>query len=125
DNNGLVNLNDVLLLQGLILNPEQLPVGYSSWRFIDASYVFPGMIYDNNYPNTKTFKGLTHGLTTAFMGVKIGDVSGDAVPNEETECKTMDWDGTLSFEIADEQLLKGEIHTIEILTREFEGIQGY
>jgi hypothetical protein len=59
------------------------------------------------------------------MGVKIGDVSGDAVPNVENECKTMDWDGTLSFEIADKQLQKGETHTIEIRASGFERIQGY
>jgi hypothetical protein len=125
DHNGIISLNDVLLLRKLILNPEQVPVGYSSWRFIDAGYVFPGMVYDHNYPNTKAFTGLTHGLSAEFMGVKIGDVSGDAVPNVENECKTMDWDGTLSFEIADKQLQKGETHTIEIRASGFERIQGY
>jgi Cohesin domain len=73
------------LLQGVY---QELPFN-TSWRFIDANYVFPNPAnpFQASFPEINTIGNILLDTLyeTAFIAVKIGDVDCDAVPGLSTQ----------------------------------------
>jgi hypothetical protein len=86
DNSGNVSVNDLLELKDIILrNYRSLPAS-TSWRFIDADFVFSDL--DNPMsdpiPAAYTIATFTQDMSDLnFVGVKVGDLTGDVnTPSE-------------------------------------------
>ncbi len=72
---GSITTFDLLLFRKLLLGLiTELP-NNTTWRFIDAKYVFedPQNIYD--FPEVKSVKDIVAGSGADFYGIKIGDVN--------------------------------------------------
>ncbi|MBR9920155.1 MAG: T9SS type A sorting domain-containing protein [Bacteroidetes bacterium] len=85
NNSGTVTTMDMLAIRQVILYEEESFPNNTSWRFVDADYVFP----DPSNPWMETFPEIinyndlnTDQLETDFVGVKIGDVNNSVVAND-------------------------------------------
>ncbi|MBP6184104.1 MAG: hypothetical protein KA479_04135 [Saprospiraceae bacterium] len=125
NNSGTITWSDLHELRRIILNPEEGFKYNNSWRFVDASYVFPSAESIFGYPESKTFHALSHGSGTQFIGVKIGDVTGDAMPNSQEISDTASGRQALIFGISDQMLDEGKEVTVAVKASEFNDIMGY
>lgn len=124
-----VTTGDIVALRKLILHISNDFPNNTSWRFVDASYDFPSTgsplaqpfpeVYNlNNMPKT--------GMTANFVGVKIGDVQGDASPNSIVNNGTGTRSAeTLTLNVEDASLKAGEEKVIDVKANQFKGIDGY
>jgi hypothetical protein len=127
NNNCNISISDIIELRKLILAPSGANFSNNtSWRFVDGAYTFPNPNKPCNFMETKMFDVQGSGLNSAsFVAVKIGDVSGDHTPNSLLGTETRNSVGTLTFGIADQQLVAGQEYTVAITAENFTGVQGY
>lgn len=82
NDSGTVTVFDIVQIQRIILSINTEFEGNTSWRFIEATYPFLG---DNplveNYPEVCELYSLERNRIMNFVGIKIGDINGDARPN--------------------------------------------
>ena len=127
--NGAVTTSDITELRKIILNQIPTFLSNKSWRFVDMAYkfttatplkeAFPEYInIQSNVPTTLTKED--------FVGIKIGDVSGNADPNLATvKNEVLARSGQeLSIVTEDRDLKAGETVTIAFKTNGFEHIAG-
>lgn len=83
---GTITSFDMLQVRQLILNKIAEFPSNSSWRFIDAQYNFGSDIsstLSQNFRETIAIQQATESnIQLDFIGVKIGDVNGTAIPNK-------------------------------------------
>lgn len=79
---GTVTTADLVAIRSLILhNVDSFPSGVTSWRFVPADYVFPDPQQPFPIPQVINLNDLTEDhFFVDFIGIKTGDVSGNAVP---------------------------------------------
>lgn len=106
NNSGTVTTADYIELQQLIMNIIPSFPNNTSWRFIDACYQFP---VSNNpwfeaFPEVKNYSNLQLPITPdGFIGIKIGDLNGDAMPNSQasiSQAIAYDFQGALAEQIS-------------------------
>ncbi|GAA5221021.1 hypothetical protein GCM10025777_16510 [Membranihabitans marinus] len=110
NNNGVIEVTDMLELRKLVLNPNAILKNNSSWRFI------------NPLSGLELFKDqLSSGSSVVdFVGIKVGDVDLSSDPKSTSRSK----DGGLELVLTDQTLLPGDIYTIEVTSSNFESIKG-
>lgn len=78
DNSGSITALDVILLRQLILRKITVLPNNSSWRFVDADYVFkyPDAPWRENFPGLININSRDEGMRDSydFVAIKIGDV---------------------------------------------------
>ncbi|MCP4122820.1 MAG: HYR domain-containing protein [Bacteroidetes bacterium] len=120
---GTVSTADMIQIRKIILGIDTIFPNNTSWRFVDAAYVFP---FPENpffepFPEIFNVNNLDDELEADFVGVKTGDVNGDVLPNMLTEADDRDSRPTLPFVVIDQFLRKGE--KVEIPFRTSENIE--
>ncbi len=127
-NDGKVTTFDIVELRKLILHIiDELPEN-NSWRFVEELYQFPNPAnpFLPAFPEVIGINDLAQDeLENNFVGVKIGDVSGDAVPNEFASSEDRNFVGDLVFQVEDRELIAGETYTVEFNAEAFNNILGY
>jgi hypothetical protein len=126
---GSITTGDITELRKIILNQQPTFSNNKSWRFVDMAYkfttatplkeAFPEFInIQSNVPTTLTKED--------FIGIKIGDVSGNADPNLSVmKNEVLARNGQqLSIVTEDRDLKAGETVTIPFRTIGFENIAG-
>jgi hypothetical protein len=81
NNDNIISIADLIAVRRLILNLDTEFPNNSSWRFIDKSYAFPNVAnpWEESFPESITLQTSDDSPVGGnFIGVKIGDVSGDA-----------------------------------------------
>jgi len=116
---------DIVELRKLILGIYTELPNNTSWRFVDKNYVFPNPSnpFQDIFPETKEIVDpLTHQMYEDFVGVKTGDVNGNALSNSflHTEERAI---GTLLFDVQNRLVQSGETFTVEL--RPAEPTTGY
>ena len=84
NNSGNISAIDLVELRKIILGEQSSFTSNTSWRFIDKNYEF---INDSNpfnevFPEEYEIFNLDRDMTVDFIGVKVGDVTGNATFNE-------------------------------------------
>ncbi len=127
-NDGVVSTYDVVLLRKLILNIDPKLEFNTSWRFVDKAWTFPNA----NNPFTPAFPEVISINDIAqdqslndFVAIKIGDVTGDAKPNELVGSEERNFKGELVFATDDQELIAGETYTVDVKATDFTNILGY
>ncbi len=98
NNNRSVTTADILELRKLILGIYTNFPNNTSWRFVDADFVFPESSnpFKTLFPEARSLSGLSaHALTEHFAAIKVGDLNGNAITSsmhgaETTEARTHD-----------------------------------
>lgn len=81
NNSGTITTLDIVAGRKLILTIDPTFPNNTSWRFVDASYVFPDPTnpWAEVFPESRTYLSLmANQLDADFVGVKIGDVNQSA-----------------------------------------------
>ena len=116
DNSGSITDNDFTLIQQLILgNIDAFPTN-TSWRFIDADYVFPAPTnpWLESFPEIINIGNLlTNATDVDFVGVKIGDLDNSAESNAQV-LTDRHLAGTYELYTPDLRLKAGETYRIPI-----------
>ena len=127
NNNCEVSISDLLALRKMILEPDNAEFKKnSSWRFVDADYLFPSPLQPCGFPEqiARNIQG-NNVVSANFIGIKIGDISGDHSPNQLLESENRIAREVLNFTIPDHQLEAGQVYEIPITANGFSNILGY
>jgi len=75
--NNAISLQDAALIKQALLGNQQADAQWNtSWRFVDADYVFPNPNAPWNFPESVSLTGVVGPVTDVdFTGVKLGDVT--------------------------------------------------
>ncbi len=123
-----VTTYDIVEIQKAVLHITDKFSNNQSWRFVDAGYVFPNPTnpFVEPFPevyNINDFGGNMNAVD--FVAIKIGDVSGNAVPND-LDAPTDERSGqALQLSVRDEAVQPGEERRVDFLVKNFKEIVGY
>ena len=122
-----ITTGDLVQLRQLILHITNEFPANASWRFVDKAYSFTSNNEQaENFPEVKVIPNLTSGVTANFIGVKVGDVNSDANPTNATSGnESRNAVGTLTFGVADQDLVAGQDYTVNFTAKDFTNIAGY
>ncbi len=108
-----ITVSDMVAIQNLILqNITTYPNGTPSWQFVPDGHTFADPYHPWPFPAYISMNNLTGDYLTAdFLGIKVGDVSGNANAADfgngaETEGRN---GGLFLLKTADREVLEGEI----------------
>ncbi len=124
---GSVSAVDMVELRKLILFIDTEFQNNTSWRFVDAEFVFPNPTnpWATSFPEVFSVNGLTDDEIGNFIGVKIGDLNGSASPNSIAGNSEERSNGELVFAINDTEMVAGESYKVDFTAKDFAGILGY
>ncbi|NNF36555.1 MAG: hypothetical protein HKN68_20805, partial [Saprospiraceae bacterium] len=117
---GSITATDIIELRKLILGHYDTFPNNTSWRFVDATYEYtdPLAPWDEEAPQSYRIPELISSMDIDFIGMKVGDISGDASANgremnEGNRSEVSTW-----ISLKDRYLLKGETSIIEVRSDE-------
>ncbi len=124
---GSITTLDLVELRKMILYINSEFTNNTSWRFVDADFVFP---YADNpfataFPEVIGINGLLESVQHDFVGVKTGDVNESAVPNNLSGADDRSFNDELPFKVRDVQMKAGETYEAVFSSSDFKAIAGY
>jgi len=124
---GTITAFDMLELRKLLLFVNTAFPANTSWRFMDANFVFddPTDPFANTFPEVILINDLTSNMDANFMGIKTGDVNLSATPNGLQSADTRDVVGEWTLAIDEEDMIAGEAYTIEFTNKNINQLLGY
>lgn len=125
DNNARITTSDLAELRKLILGIyEELP-NNSSWRFVDAAHDFDAAGAVFPFPEVLRIQNLSNSmLNEDFVGIKIGDVSGNAIANSAIATNRAAT-STLALRASDASVTEGELVEVTVSSGDFIDVTGY
>ena len=127
NNSGTVSSLDLIELRRLILRIDENFSNNTSWRFVDAGYIFnnPANPFVNTFPEILNINGLNGDIQQDFIGIKIGDLNGSAIPNALVSGDTRTERSTQHLVAADIRIEAGLTKIIDVKARDFSALLGY
>ncbi len=128
DNSQTINMSDVQEVRDLILGDIPAYNNNTSWRFVDRSYQFP--VSENPwfeaFPESISLDNLSGCMEDLdFTGIKIGDVNNTVVPSLHDGGAVDTRQGSLIFNVEDQQLTAGKEYQVAFTSRQMAEILGY
>lgn len=124
--NNEVTISDVIDLQRVLLYYENEFTNNNSWRFVDGSINFadPFNPFTETITDYSFVKLSEYNNEQQFIALKVGDVSGNADPNNllTGDSRT---DEALTFTVKDQTFKAGETYTIDFTTADLKNLVGY
>ncbi|PHN01113.1 T9SS type A sorting domain-containing protein, partial [Flavilitoribacter nigricans] len=127
NNDGRVTALDAISLRRLILNIDNKFTNNTSWRFVDASYVFSNALnpWADEFPEVININDLAGAIQDAdFVAIKVGDMSLDAKANAlmvETRSKQ----GVFALNAENVSMQAGNEYRVEVTAAELAKLQGF
>ena len=125
---GIVTVSDVLELRRLLLMDLADFTNNTSWRFIPADYQFenPQDPLKENFPESISIDLKDINITADFIGVKIGDVNENALPNQlmKTDSRN-NKKNLLTLSLPNQYLVKGQKASITVNINDLQEIAGF
>ena len=123
---GSITAYDMVQLRQLILNIHTEFPNNDSWRFVDAAHEFVTTSPENEYFNEiATISNLLTNTNAHFIGVKVGDVSGNAAANTLVSSEVRSMPEAISFAIDDRTFEAGEVMEVAFNLEAIDQVQGY
>ena len=127
NNSGGISAIDLIEIRKAILGISTEFKNNTSWRFVDADYVFQNTRnpWAEAFPEVKNFNNVTLGqLQSDFIAVKIGDVNESVIANSRlAEGRTIA--GTFTLDVKDQTLVAGNEYEVAFTAKDLAQIQGY
>ena len=120
-----VSVADLIALRRLILGIDSRFATNTSWRFVDGGYRFPVPTnpWYAAFPELRNYNDLEGALTTNFVGVKIGDLTGDVQASRQLAA-TGRSGAALALEAEDAELRAGSRVLVPLRVGGAEGWDG-
>ncbi len=128
NNSHSISTVDIIKIRKLILNVDTEFEDNTSWRFVDAAYVFPDPSnpWAEAFPEVYNVNNLDANIDDAdFVAVKIGDVNGSVTANNFADVDNRNMEGVFAFDVADVALKAGNEYTVTFTAADIAKIQGY
>lgn len=123
---GAVTTFDMVILRQLILNILTDFPSNESWKFVNMAYP---MNKENplleGYEEKHTIKDIQQDVTLDFMAVKIGDINGNARPNDFVASEDRNTKGTINIRVADQKVIAGQSYVVDFDINNLPQIAGY
>ncbi|MBR9920720.1 MAG: hypothetical protein GYB31_07750 [Bacteroidetes bacterium] len=121
--NTITTLDLVEIRKVILIVSTEFP-NNTSWRFVDANYVFddPTFPLAENFPEYADVPNLNDTTEVAFVAVKVGDVNNSANPAEGTSVDTRS--GFANLMIMDTELPVGEWASVAVYLEEMGSLSG-
>ena len=120
-----LSASDVLDIRQVILGLSETFSSERSWTFVNKS---TGIFDQNNpwpYTDNVVYDNLnSNKLNSDLIGVKIGDLSGDVVPNSVYNAETRTT-GVITLRVKDQIIQKGDQISVSFSSKEFKNIYGF
>jgi hypothetical protein len=127
DKSNFISVSDLIAIRKLVLAITDEFESNTSWRFVDAAYVFPEPTnpWYEEFPEVININDLDADQITNgdFIGVKIGDVNGDAQANGFHQIDDR-FEGNFTIETQEVAMKAGQEYTISF-TANLEQMAGY
>jgi 5-hydroxyisourate hydrolase-like protein (transthyretin family) len=125
NNSATVTALDIVKFRALILHIDDELANNTSWRFVDANYVFnnPANPLAESFPEFVDVDGMNAPVN--FTAIKIGDVNGTSSPNSLLGTDTRSFDGKLALQAKATDVVAGETFTMDFTAQDFNNIAGY
>ncbi len=128
NNDGNITTFDVVQTRQLILYVINDFPSNTSWRFVPKDFVFvnPTNPWSPSFPEVIDIENLQENRMDAdFIGIKIGDVNGDAVPNTLLGAEERNMKGEVNFKIDDAVTEPGTSYRVDFRASDFNNLTGY
>ena len=127
NNSKSVTTLDLIQIRRVILGLTNSFPNNTSWRFIDAGFVFPNLVnpWQTTFPEVIQINDLQGELMGRnFIAVKTGDVNNSAIPNANT-IEDRSIEGTFTLYANATDMEKGKELTVPVNARNWMGIEGF
>ncbi|MEM8910015.1 MAG: peroxidase family protein, partial [Bacteroidota bacterium] len=127
DNNGSVNVADLIHLHRVILFIDSSFVNTPPWRFVDANYVFqnPTQPLAESFAEEADIIYLSEQTAqNNFVAIKTGDLNLDVTPNNLQSGDTRN-EPQMTFYTQDQRLEIGKEYTLEFNTSQLQEVNAY
>ncbi|NNE27091.1 MAG: HYR domain-containing protein, partial [Saprospiraceae bacterium] len=127
DRSGDVTARDLVELRKLILGIYTEYPQNQSWRFVDAEHEFidPQNPWLEAIPESYNINQLLSDMDIEFIGAKVGDVTGDAIPNSDMISRSISAGRSLTFNIENVSVKKGALVNIPVSSSNYMNIGGW
>lgn len=127
NNSGSVSSLDLIALRRMILHLDDEFDNNTSWRFVEADYIFsqPTNPFANTFPEVISINGLNGSYQADFIGIKIGDLNGTAIPNELFSGETRTGRLQQPLVVEDARLKPAVTTIIDVKAKDFITMLGY
>ena len=124
---GSVTTFDVVQIRKLILQIDTEFQNSSSWRFVDANYVFsnPNNPFADQFPEVVDISNLSSNEAANFVGIKVGDVNSSAAPNSLLGTETRNSVATLNLDVDNAIVKAGASTTVDFKAKDFNKMIGF
>ncbi len=126
---GTVTAFDMVQVRQLILNIRTEFPQNDSWRFVDAKHDFAASTTNPAAQNFGEFMDISQlsssMMDVDFVGIKIGDINGNAAANSLLGAESRTTTGALTFNVADRFVEAGETVTVDFTSANIAAAQGY
>ncbi|MBP7821324.1 MAG: T9SS type A sorting domain-containing protein [Saprospiraceae bacterium] len=125
---GTITTLDMVELRKLILNIIPDFTNNTSWRFVDQTYQFANIATaaSESFPEVYNINSINNDMSINFVGIKIGDVNGSAIPNNITaNSDNRTSANNLVFGVEDREIKAGEEFTIPFVSDNFNDVAGF
>ncbi len=127
NNSGTVSTFDMVQLRRLILFVDTVFQNNTSWRFVDAEYVFPNLQdpWEEDFPEYFEAIEIQDSMTADFVGIKIGDLNASATTNGFQNDDSGNESSSFYFKTKDFEFQIGEEVEISLTCDQFNEIFGF
>jgi len=117
---------DLVQLRKLILGKyptDEFP-NNSSWRFVEADYVFTNPQAPCGFSEVADIFNMSADEVNDFIGAKVGDVNATASANLTMDAETRS-NENVEFVVVDNALTAGNTYTVDFLAKDFNDVYGF
>ena len=129
NNSESITTLDLIQLRKLILSIDTEFSNNTSWRFVDAAYVFPNPLdpWQEEFPELVNVNDLSeYGIVGLdFIAVKIGDVTEDAETTSLLAVEGRELEEVMYLKASEVAMKAGEEYTVNFSIEELQNIYGY
>lgn len=114
NNSGTITVSDAVALKKVILFIDDKFPNNTSWRFVDADFVFPNPNdpWETPFPEFVSVNSNQSALKADFVGIKIGDLNENVDPINFQKLDDRNFTNAMSFEIPNIQFEEDEIISV-------------
>ncbi|MEZ5031727.1 MAG: DNRLRE domain-containing protein [Saprospiraceae bacterium] len=122
-----VSIADIVSLRKTLLTASDQFTDNTSWRFVDEDFIFtnPTNPWKTPFPETVNVDIQAGNVHAGFVGIKVGDINGDAVTTKFQEAEVRNTEGVITLWSDERALNEGEEVLVPFYVDQPAGLEGF